>query len=103
MDQGEADKVRREVLRWRILQTINIGRPYPLGEDVIYQTVAGPDMPVTTADVRRQLDYLDTRELVVVDGRGTPMWTAKLTRHGVDLVEYEIDCESGIARPQKYW
>jgi len=33
---------------------------------------------------------------------GAP-WTAELTRHGVDVVEYTVECEPGIARPKKYW
>ena len=31
------------------------------------------------------------------------MWFADLTRLGVDLAEYTIDCQPGIARPDKYW
>ena len=30
-------------------------------------------------------------------------WHAELTRYGVDVAEYTIDCEPGIARPAKYW
>ncbi|HYW05021.1 MAG TPA: hypothetical protein VFA86_13885 [Gammaproteobacteria bacterium] len=103
MDRDQLDKTRREVLRWRILQTCNIGRPWPVSEDILHQTVAGADMPVTAFDVRKELDYLEGRGLVVIEGRGTPQWSSKLTRYGVDLAEYAIDCEPGIARPQKYW
>ena len=103
MDSEQLDKWRREVLRWRIIQTLNIGRPYPVSEDILYQTVAGPDMPVREFDVRKELDYLRVRELVKIRGQGTPKWTAELTRYGVDLAEYNIDCEAGIARPVKYW
>ena len=69
MDRDQLDKSRREVLRWRIIQTCNIGRPYPVAEDIIYQTVAGPDMPVTEFDVRKELDYLESRKLVEIEGR----------------------------------
>ena len=30
-------------------------------------------------------------------------WFADLTRFGTDVAEYTIDCDPGIARPQKYW
>jgi hypothetical protein len=103
MDQDQAEKNRREVLRWRILRTLNIGRPYPVAEDVLYQTVAGPDMPVTGHDVRRELDYLRVRELLTLSGQGSPQWSAKLTRAGVDVAEYAVACQPGIARPVKYW
>ena len=103
MDQAEVEKAQREVLRWRIIQALNIGRPWPLAEDTLHQTVAGPDMPVVQFDVRRELDYLETRKLVEIEGKGTAKWAAKLTRYGIDLAEYVIDCEPGIARPVKYW
>lgn len=103
MDSEALDKTRREVLRWRVLQVLSIGRPYPVSEDILYQTVAGPDMPVTKHDVRRELDYLRMRKLLEIKGQGSAQWSAELTRHGVDLAEYEIDCEPGIARPVKFW
>ncbi|MDI3259665.1 MAG: cytoplasmic protein [Sinobacteraceae bacterium] len=104
MDRDLIERTRREVLRWRVLQTLNIGRPYALSDDVLLQAVGGPDMPLTLHDLRRELDYLSTRGLVEIEGRGLhPRWDCKLTRHGVDLAEYEIDCEPGIARPAKYW
>lgn len=102
MDKHQVEKTQREVLRWRILQTLNISAPYDLGEDILMQ-VAGSDRPLTQFDIRRQLDYLETRGLLTTSNRESPTWDAKLTRHGVDLVEYEIDCEPGIARPRKYW
>lgn len=103
MDPNELEKDRREVLRWRILQATNISRPFPLAEDTLFQTVAGIDMPITEFDLRRELDYLEARKLLEIDGRGSPKWYARLTRYGVDVAEYTLDCEPGIARPVKYW
>lgn len=99
----DLEKSRREILRWRILQTLQVGRPYPVGEDVIYATVSGEDMPITPYDLRRELDYLASRELVDIGGREASSWTASLTRFGVDFVEYTIAAEPGIARPRKAW
>lgn len=99
----DLEKKRREVLRWRILQTLNVGRPYPVGEDLLFSTVAGPDMPVTPMEIRRELDYLEDRKLIELSGKGSSTWSANLTRYGVDLVEYTIECDPGIARPRKYW
>ena len=42
------------------------------------------------------LNALDTKQ---PDGH----WHSKLDRLGIDMVEYTIDCQAGIARPQKYW
>ena len=30
-------------------------------------------------------------------------WFAELNRHGTDVAEYTVECDPGIARPQKYW
>lgn len=99
----DLEKSRREILRWRILQTLQVGRPYAVGEDVILATVAGDDMPVTLHNIRRSLDYLAHRELIEIAGRDDGNWTATLTRTGVDFVEYTISAEPGIARPRKAW
>jgi len=58
---------------------------------------------MTQMELRRELGYLEDRELVIVTGRDSPQWHAKLSRHGVDVVEYTVECHAGIARPQKYW
>jgi hypothetical protein len=100
MDQNQKLK---EVLRWRIMQTLNVGRPYPVGEDTILATVAGDDMPITPLDLRREMDYLEDRKLVCLTGKNTPIWAAELTHYGVDVVEYTLECHPGIARPPKYW
>lgn len=99
----DLEKTQRETLRWRILQTINTGRPYPLSEDIILTAVSGDDIPVTIRDLRRELDYLEDRKLLHVAGKDTAYWNAELTHYGVDVVEYTIECHPGIARPKKYW
>lgn len=98
----DLEKGRRETLRWRILQTLNVGRPYPVAEDVLYATVGGEDMPISILDLRRETDYLEGRGLLAIDRTG-PSWSARLTREGVDVVEYTVEAEPGIARPAKYW
>ena len=99
----DLEKSRRETLRWRILQTLDVGRPYAVAEDILLATVAGQDLPATPTDVRREIDYLEERNLVKVSGRDSLYWSTELTRVGIDLVEYTVDCEPGIARPRKYW
>ena len=44
------------------------------------------------------------RGLVTITGRDLqPQWFCKLDRYGIDVVEYTVACEPGIARPAKYW
>ena len=99
----DLERKRIEVLRWRIIQTLDVSRPYPLNEDVIMAAVGGEDMPVTIRELRRELDYLEDRKLIQITGRDAPCWSAELTHHGVDVAEYTVECLPGIARPAKYW
>lgn len=99
----DMDKARRETNRWLILQCLNCARPMGASESLLL-TALTDTTPLTQLELRRELDYLEERELLEISGRGVaPQWHAKLTRIGVDLVEYTIPCEPGIARPQKYW
>ncbi len=100
----DLEKSRRETLRWLILQTLNSARPIGASEVLILTALQAVLPDYTQREVRCELDYLESRELLAVTGRGMqPAWFAKLTRHGVDVVEYTCACEPGIARPQKYW
>jgi hypothetical protein len=96
-------KVRRENLRWLILLTLNNARPVGAFEMPIL-AVAQSDYPdATPLEIRRELDYLHDRELVELHKQPDGKWFADLTRHGVDIAEYTIECDPGIARPKKYW
>lgn len=96
-------RVRREALRWLILLTLNNARPIGAFEGLVL-SVAQSEYPDATAlELRRELDYLEGRELVKLDKQPTGRWHADLTRYGVDVAEYTIDCEPGISRPTKYW
>jgi hypothetical protein len=57
----------------------------------------------TALELRRELDYLHDRRLVQVTKEPGGRWYAELTRYGVDVAEYTVDCAPGIARPTKYW
>ncbi|EME4037049.1 hypothetical protein VYM13_004930, partial [Escherichia coli] len=47
--------------------------------------------------------YLADRKMVDLEKKPSGDWFADLTRLGVDLVEYTVECGPGIARPEKYW
>lgn len=96
-------KVRREGMRWMILLALNNARPIGAYEELVLITVQGVFQDCTALEVRRELDYLDDRELVKVVKEPGGRWFADLTRYGVDIAEYTVDCQPGIARPQKYW
>ncbi|MNP80095.1 hypothetical protein D3C76_1780910 [compost metagenome] len=54
-------------------------------------------------ELRRELDYLSDRSLVTLKKSPAGVWICGLTHYGVDIAEYTIDCNPGIARPEKYW
>ena len=96
-------RVRRETLRWLVLLTLNNARPLGAMEMVVLSVVQATYPDATPMELRRELDYLHGRELVRLQKRPDARWHAELTRHGVDVAEYTVDCEPGIARPAKYW
>jgi len=99
----DMDKVRRESIRWTILLTLNNGRPAPLYEEVILSVVQAVYPDASALEIRRELDYLHDRHLLAAIKEPGGRWKADLTRYGVDVAEYTVDCEPGIARPAKYW
>ena len=101
--QVDMAKVRRESLRWLILLTLNHARPIGAQESLILSTAQAIYADATALELRRELDYLDERELLKLNKSPSGPWHAELTRHGVDVAEYTVDCEPGIARPAKYW
>jgi hypothetical protein len=97
-------RFRREFTRWLILLTLNNARPEGTTESLILSVIRGEFPDVTASEIRRELDYLKDRALVSVrvppDGSA---WWCELTRTGVDVAEYTVDVEPGIARPAKYF
>lgn len=96
-------KFRREDIRWQILLTLNNARPIPANESLIISVVRASYQDVTRTEIRREMDYLADRELIIIDKRPDGVWLGDIGRYGVDVVEYTVSCEPGIARPEKYW
>jgi hypothetical protein len=99
----DIEKQKREQLRWLILETLNSARPIGANEGLMLNVVNDIQGQVTGRELRLELDYLTDRGLVSITGKDTPIWHAELTRDGVDVVEYTVVCDAGIARPKKYW
>ncbi|OIP06975.1 MAG: hypothetical protein AUK53_11895 [Betaproteobacteria bacterium CG2_30_59_46] len=100
----DVEKARRENLRWIILLALNSAQPVGTSEAVVLSAIQ-PMLPdITPLELRRNLDYLEERNLITITGRNTqPHWFCKLDRFGIDIVEYTVPCDAGIARPVKYW
>lgn len=101
--QVDLARSRRESLRWLILLTLNNARPIGAYEGPILAVAQSEYPDATPLELRRELDYLADRRLVLVKKQPDGRWFADLTRHGTDVAEYTVDCDPGIARPAKYW
>jgi hypothetical protein len=102
--QPDPTQPRPAQVRWVLLLTLNNARPVGAGADILLGVVQRALYPdATINEIRRELDYLQSRSLVSVTTLPTGLWIAKLERCGVDVAEYTVDCDPGIARPAKYW
>jgi FMN phosphatase YigB (HAD superfamily) len=100
--QIDVEQARREELRWLLLLGLNSAQPMGTSEVVLSRAVEPMIPDVTQDEIRRALDYLAQRELVAVSNTDKPAWFAKINRHGIDVVEYTVECLPGIARPKKW-
>ncbi len=98
----DLEKARREELRWLILRALHAAQPVGAAETIIRNAVDPciPDLTIT--ELRRELDYLEERDLISISDRHRPIWVAKIGRYGIDVVEYTVDCDPGIARPKEW-
>ena len=96
-------KIRRESIRWYVLLTLQNARPIGCYEEPILWVVQSMYPDATPMELRRELDYLGGRDLLEIRREPSGRWWAELTRYGVDVAEYTVDVEPGIARPAKYW
>ena len=67
----------------------------------LLQVVRGEYADATEVQIRRELDYLESRDLVKVFTDPLGQVSADLTRFGIDIAEYTVPVEPGIARPPK--
>lgn len=93
---------RKEDARWRILRILDSGRPIAVSELIIWRVLTDVHIPFSLNDVRREMDYLQDRKLIVIEGVDSDIWFGKLTHDGIDVVEYTVPVEPGIARPRKW-
>ena len=99
----DVNQIRRESLRWLIVLTLNPARPIGAFEGSVLSVAQSEYPDATPIELRRELDYLHERGLISVERRPDGRWFCALTRDGVDLAEYTVDCQPGIGRPEKYW
>ncbi len=96
---AQASRARREFLRWLILLAANINRPTHSTPRFLQQIAQAEYPDATALEMRRELDYLESRELLIIHTDPVGGVRVELTRHGIDVAEYTVEVEAGIARP----
>jgi len=100
---ADLEQKHREEARWRMLRVLDAGRPIGVNETIVWRVLHDVKIGLSQMQVRRELEYLQDLGLAKLEDTDTETWSAKLTAHGVDVVEYTVDSPPGIARPKKYW
>jgi len=95
-------KQRREFMRWVMLLGLYNALPVGAWEEVLLSIVQGVWLDASPREARLALEYLSDRKLIELRKEPSGRWFADLNRYGVDVVEYTVPCEPGIARPEKY-
>ncbi len=93
-------KIRREGMRWHLLQALELSRPDGIYTELLLDVVRSVHPDATHKEVRLNLDYLEERELVRIAKDPRDRWMVGLTRTGIEFVEYTIDAQPGITRPK---
>lgn len=93
-------KIRREAMRWHLLSAINLSRPQGIYTSALLPIIQSVYPDASELELKRELDYLEERELVKIEKDPLDRWMADLTRWGVDVVEYTVECDPGVARPR---
>ena len=93
---------RREFGRWVLMLGLYNAKPIGAWEELLLSILQGMWADATARETRLALDYLADRKLIDLKKEPHGRWFADLNRYGVDVVEYTVPCEPGIARPEKY-
>lgn len=94
------DQLAREDLRWRILSTMEAGRPNSVSEDLIFRIAKDVGLDITLRDIRNEMTWLEDQNLIQLTHRGK-LWMGRILSTGVNVVEYNVDAPVGIARPHR--
>lgn len=97
--RNQALRARREFTRWIVLLAANINRPTHSTLRFLLQIVQAEYLDATEMELRRELDYLESRELLTIHTDPIGGVRVELTRDGIDVAEYTVEVEPGIARP----
>ncbi len=99
INAAQIAKARREAMRWFLLQGIYVSLPEGMYTEALLPIIQSVYADATHHEIRKELDYLEERGLAKIKRDPTDRWFVDLTRAGVDVVEYTVECDPGINRP----
>ena len=88
-------------LRWTLLRTLGVAGHLGATDTMCLDVARAEYIGVLRDRVRTELAYLESRKLVEIERSEVRAWRATLTRHGRDVVDYEVDVAPGITRPPR--
>ncbi len=100
MHQPAILRARREAIRWHLLDLANLSRPNGINVVAMLPVIQSVYPDATLQEVRRELDYLESREMATIAKDPLDHWFVELTRTGIDFAEYTIEAQPGVARPR---
>ncbi len=97
------EQARKRMIRWRIMKTLDIGRPLPIGEGLMLEVINDADLELTITSLKRALQYLEGKDYINLKTIKTPgdhdHVEISLSSKGIDFVEGSIEDDPGITRP----
>ena len=100
-DHQNLEQAKRRMVRYRILMILDAGRPIPVGEGLINETLSDADLGASPKDIRKALQYLCDKKFIDIQ-KMPGHWDARLLPVGVDYLENPNIQEIGIARPASF-
>ena len=94
----QQERTRREQIRWVSLQHLDEVRPQQVTDAALLPLIQAVYPTATGRELQRELDYLMACGLVTI-GDEYGIWRLKLTKEGIDIVQYTTPCPQGIGRP----
>ena len=104
MSNDTLTKKEARLVRWRILRTLYIGRPYPVTEEWMLDIICDSATHVSLRELRKEIEYLADESMGLVNVRklrhDSDNRDIALTASGTDFVEYHAPDVEGIGRPR---
>ena len=85
--------------RWLILRTVSSSGYQGATEPMVLHAIED-DVPVSGQRLRNEIDYLEQSGLIKTRRSEIKSWRINITPNGRNVVEYQVDCPVGIARPK---